>query len=410
MSENAVVSHPTTDRNQPMTIKTLLPRLAERGKIKIGMKGPQKTSGQGKVFAQPVKLDHFVVTTMHRGPDGNFVKDEALHEIIGEKPVEIPVRLLYDDPALNFQSSYACYKGRTLWCRGDGNDASRLTDDGKARHYVPCKCGREDPAYQGADKCKMNGKLSAIIDGAEVVGSCWTYRTTGFNSINNITSALLAIRTVTGGILAGLPLMLTVRAQQATAPDGMQQTIYVVSLEYRGKVDELRRIGVEIALNRATAHLRVEHIEDEARRYLLPPPDDAPLPGDDADEVVDEFYPEQAQVVAGEVVPPKPTKESIAAEIKKQPEKARDPIEVYDSHGEMRLSTTDEKAWGEFFNKLMSSAANARDTKALDTIIENNTGALEALTDTVLRDELREQVSVYLQEVRLLLPARRAGR
>ena len=41
-------------------IKNMMPQLAERGKIKIGERGEQKQSSQGKTFAQPKKLDHFV--------------------------------------------------------------------------------------------------------------------------------------------------------------------------------------------------------------------------------------------------------------------------------------------------------------------------------------------------------------
>jgi len=47
-----------------MAVKGLTPQLAERGKIKIGMKGEEKTSSQGKKFLQPVKLDHFLICTM----------------------------------------------------------------------------------------------------------------------------------------------------------------------------------------------------------------------------------------------------------------------------------------------------------------------------------------------------------
>ena len=47
-------------------IKNFIPRLAERGRIKIGEKGEMKTSSQGKQFAQPKKLDHMLITTMQR--------------------------------------------------------------------------------------------------------------------------------------------------------------------------------------------------------------------------------------------------------------------------------------------------------------------------------------------------------
>jgi hypothetical protein len=403
------MSHPQTnlpttitDRNQPMTIKNLIPRLAERGKIKLGMRGPQTQSQQGKAFPRPVKLDHFRVVTMQRGQDGNYIRDDRLHEMLGDKPMEIPVRLLYDDPALNFQSSYACYRGRTLWCRGDGNEASRLGDDGK-RFYVPCTCERAMPDYKGQDRCKMNGKLSVIIDGAEIVGSIWSFRTTSYHSINNITSALRAIRTVSGGVLAGVLLFLTVRAQQATAPDGAQQTIYVASLEYRGTESSLRQLGVNIALERATAHLRIEHIEDEARRFLLPAPDDAPLPGDDADDIVEEFYPEQAEAapVVAENAPPRPTRESVKTEIAeaqaKQPEREEPVFEFYDAQGEGPIAFSDPAKFMTKFVEALGVAEKAKDELAIGNLADNNGDTIKTLPDR--GDEAYEAVSMAMHNL-----------
>ncbi len=275
-----------------MMIKGLSPTLPERGKIKIGAKGPVRKSAQGNEFQPPQKLDHFVITTIERGPDGNFVRDAAIHKMYGDKPTEIPVRLIYDDPALNFPTRYAAFKGRTLWCAGDGEKARRLGEDAK-HHEVSCPCPRQAPGYNGTDKCKMNGMLSVLIDGAGGVGGVWKFRTTSYNSVVGLLSSMAFIRGITGGPLANIPLFLVVRPKQATAPDGKQQTVYIVSLEFRGDLDELRDTGHRIALDRAKTHVSIQHIEEEARRLLLAPPDDAPLPGDNARDVVEEFYPEQ---------------------------------------------------------------------------------------------------------------------
>lgn len=291
-------------QGRSMAIKGLTPSLPERGKIKIGQKGAMRKSGGGKEFQPPQKLDHFVVTNMARGADGNFVRDDAIHGKLGAKPVEIPVRLIYDDPTLNFPTRYACYQGRKLWCAGDGETARRLTVDGKDRETVSCPCPRQDPAYTGADKCKMNGSLAVLIEGAPGVGGVWKFRTTSYNSIVGILSTMAFIRGVTGGPLGNIPLMLVVRPKQAADPSGQAQTIYVVSLEYRGDIDDLREKGHQIALDRATTHVSIQHIEEEARRLLLGAPDNAPLPGDDAEEVAEEFYPEQAAEGATIIMPP----------------------------------------------------------------------------------------------------------
>src|SRR3954464_7329989 len=114
-----------TGPRRQMAIKNLFPQLPERGKIKIGKKGPVRQSGGGRDFQPPVKLDHFIVTSLTRGEDGNFLPDKAIMDKLGPKPTEIPIRLIYDDPTLNFPTRYACYIGRALWCSGDGEVAVR---------------------------------------------------------------------------------------------------------------------------------------------------------------------------------------------------------------------------------------------------------------------------------------------
>jgi hypothetical protein len=287
---------------RPGVIKNLTPQLPERGKVKIGARGEMRTSGRGNQFQPPVKLDHFVVTTLQRGADGNFLPDDELMRRLGPTPTEIPVRLLYDDPVLNFPTRYACYVGRALWCSGDGEMATRMTSTpkemaDKARvqpHAVSCTCERQDPAYQGTDKCKMNGSLSVLIEGAGGVGGVWRFRTTSYNSIVGLMSSLAFIRQVTGGVLANIPLKLRLSPKQAQAPDGSAVLVYIVSLEYPGDLEQLQSLAHGIALQRAKAHISITHIEDEARRMLmLAPPRDAVLPGDEPEDVVAEFYPEQ---------------------------------------------------------------------------------------------------------------------
>jgi hypothetical protein len=269
-------------------IKGLVPALPERGKIKIGYKGRVIKSRLGNKFQPPEKLDHFLITTTERDSTDNFKKDAEIHKRLGEKPTEIPVRLLYDDPTLNFPTRYACFRGRTLWCSGDGERASRLANDG-TYHDIQCPCPRKDPGYAGPDKCKMNGALSVMIDGAGGLGGVWKFRTTSYNSIVNILSAMALLRSVTGGALANIPLILRVGPKQGTKPDGSPVTIFMVSLEYPGDADSLQ----QRALARSQSMMNIASIEAEARRMLSLSPPSIPLAGDTVSDVVEEFYPEQ---------------------------------------------------------------------------------------------------------------------
>jgi hypothetical protein len=59
---------PARPQERGMMIRTLVPRLPERGKIKIGGLDPRaRTAQSGREWQPPVKYDHFVITTLRRG-------------------------------------------------------------------------------------------------------------------------------------------------------------------------------------------------------------------------------------------------------------------------------------------------------------------------------------------------------
>lgn len=295
---------------QPMMIVNIRPGLPERGHIKIGRRGEMRKGVSGNDFQLPVKLDHFLITTMERGPDKNFLPDTGLMRAIAERTGEpetrltkIPVRLLYDDVTLNFPTRYAAYLGATLWCSGDGANAQRRAPDVNQIAYVgrDCPCERIERGFKPKDKsdpaCKINGVLSVLIDGVAGVGGVWKFRTTSFNSTLGLLGALAYIRAVTGGKLANLPLVLSVSPKQVSTPDGQPQTVYVVGLEFPGTVDQLRQAGYEIAMREKQTELRMDNIEAEARRLLASPDATPGFPGEDHDSLA-EFYPAQAAVTA----------------------------------------------------------------------------------------------------------------
>lgn len=305
-----------------MAIKNLVPQLAERGKIKIGYKGEEKTSGNNKKFGQPTKLDCFLITTVQRDAAGRLMADKTLMNklcveggpTIPEGPYkglpiikEMPVRLLYDDIDLNFLTRYASYQGNRCTCSGDGEVAQRL-NDGKFQE-IQCPCQRQDPLYQGNDRCKILGTLQVLIEGTDRIGGVWKFRTTSYNTVTGILSSLAMLKTITGGPLSGIPLLMAVSPKTVTIPSSGQSTIaYVVSLEYRGTgrkrleitdgheqevalsvEEELSEIGYEIARKRFTNKIRMDNIEAEARKMLVAPHAESVL---EQAETGAEFFPE----------------------------------------------------------------------------------------------------------------------
>lgn len=281
-----------------LIIKGLTPGLTETGKIKIGEKGRLIQSAKGNQFQPPQKLDHFRVTTLQRGPDGNYLQDLAVHQLYGDKPRKIPVRLLYDDIELNFQCRYTCFLGKTLWCYGDGESAQRIVDMSKPaeRSVVQCPCGRQEPTYDKQDKCKINSCLSVIIDGVETVGGVWKLRTTSYNSTVGILSSLSLIKRLTGGPLAGLPLNLTLNPKTAIVPtSGQVSQVWVVGIEFAGKVERLQEIAYQQAQRQAVYAVKIEQIETEARRLIAA--SSVVDVESEASEIVEEFFPEQIEAV-----------------------------------------------------------------------------------------------------------------
>lgn len=272
-------------------IKGIMPGLPEIGKIKIGMKGEMRTSRNKKEFQLPQKLDHFIITTLERGQDGNFLRDESVHQNLGQKPRSIPVSLLYDDPALNFQCRWACFTGTQLWCTGDGENAYRKQKDG-SQLLRTCPCERNQPDFDADQyRCKPSGVLSVVLNDMAIVGGVYKFRTTSYNSVINLMSSLALIQRITGGVLAGIPLHMTVRPKTVIIPKTQKtMQVWIVGLEYRGSVENLAQIGFETAMDNAKRRVQIEDIETVAKQMIGTP---AMLTeGESEQDIAEEFYPE----------------------------------------------------------------------------------------------------------------------
>ncbi|MFH1152655.1 MAG: hypothetical protein V1793_02470 [Pseudomonadota bacterium] len=303
-------------------IKNLRPRLSEAGKIKIGIKGQQRTSSQGKDFRPPEKLDHFIIVTTERDKDGNYIPDITLMTLLKSDKalvnsngdlVNIPIRLLYDNPMSNMETQYVSYNGGVKSCYGDGEVSFKKL---KGNFTIPCTCPCErlDPGYGGKDKCKASGKLVVMVDGANLFGQVHVFRTTGINSIEGLIGGMNLIITTTNGRLSGLPLMLTINAKSTVTPDGVPTTVYVVGICYRGGVESLQEKVYEIAAREHQYHIGMRNLkalpitgsEVQGLSPLGVEPDSA-----EEQDFIDEFFPEARSGVSSTAMEKKMT---VAAE------------------------------------------------------------------------------------------------
>ena len=88
----------------------------------------------------PEKDDQFTITSQVQGADGWLPHpfDEGFRKAQGGKIRSIPIRLLFNDPDLNFRAEYALFDRRTgrPVCVGNGESCKRRTESGV--QSLPC--------------------------------------------------------------------------------------------------------------------------------------------------------------------------------------------------------------------------------------------------------------------------------
>lgn len=215
-------------------IKGIGMRLQRVGNIKIGKKGEAREKN-GKSYRMPIKSDHFTVTTMDLDDNQDWVVDDQAMKLLaehgfGDKPKAIPVMLPFDSLEENLFTELAEYTQSGRVCNGDRETAKRIDHGTGEETPVTCPCERLESGY-----CKPRAILSLILPLSGRIGGVHQFRTTGWHSIEALVASLRLIQSLTGGILAGIPLVLTVIPKKVEPKGtGKSQTIYVVSIEFRG--------------------------------------------------------------------------------------------------------------------------------------------------------------------------------
>lgn len=179
----------------------------------------------------PEKDDQFTITSQVQGKDGWLPHplDEGIRKEQGGKIRSIPIRLLFNDPALNFRAEYSLFDrntGRPL-CMGNGETCKRQTESGL--HSFPCPSPDGCPIAKGG-ACKPYGRLNVSIGDDDPLGS-FVFRTTGFNSIRTLTARLQYFQAISGDRLSCLPLELRLRGKSTRLSHGTP--IFYVDLSVR---------------------------------------------------------------------------------------------------------------------------------------------------------------------------------
>ena len=179
----------------------------------------------------PEKDDQFTITTQVQSRDGwvpHPYDGDLRKKLTGEKLRSIPIRVLFNAPHLNLRAEYCLFdrkNGRPL-CVGNGEHCSRYGESG----ITSFPCPSPDECAFSAGLCKPYGRLNVKIGDDDDLGT-FIFRTTGYNSIRNLTARLHYYQAVSGNLLACLPLQLRLRGKSTT--QSHRAPIYYVDLTIR---------------------------------------------------------------------------------------------------------------------------------------------------------------------------------
>lgn len=184
------------------------------GRISIG----KVVEKNGK--RMPEKDDQFTITSQVQNRDGWLLHplNEELRNGQDGKLRSIPIRLMFNEPELNFRADYNLFDrntGRPL-CVGNGDTCKRQCEDGIKT--LPCPSPDGCSLAQG-NACKPYGRLNVVIGDDDPLGS-FVFRTTGFNSIRTLAARLQYFSAISGNRLACLPLELRLRGKSTRQSHG----------------------------------------------------------------------------------------------------------------------------------------------------------------------------------------------
>lgn len=214
----------------------------------------------------PEKDDQFTITSQVQSKDGWLLHplNDELRQSKEDKLRNIPIRLLFNEPELNFRADYTLFdrqSGRPL-CVGNGETCKRTTQDGM--QSLHCPSPDACPLAKGG-ACKPYGRLNVIIGDEDSLGS-FVFRTTGFNSIRTLAARLHYFQAISGNRLACLPLELRLRGKSTRQSHGTP--IFYVDITIRAgmDMDEALQKASELDTQRQTAGFDQRALDDAARR------------------------------------------------------------------------------------------------------------------------------------------------
>lgn len=239
----------------------------------------------------PEKDDQFTLTSQLQSKDGWILHplDDSLRKQQAGKIRSIPIRLLFNEPDLNFRAEYSLFDrqtGRPV-CVGNGESCRRRTNDGIAS--LPCPAPEGCNLAQGG-ACKPYGRLNVLIGDDDPLGS-FIFRTTGFNSIRTLTARLQYFKAISGNRLSCMPLELKLRGKSTRQSHGSAIFYVDITLRHNQSIEEALAEAKRIDEQRQAAGFDQAALDQAARAGFSNGAFEDNE--DDGSAVVEEFFPSE---------------------------------------------------------------------------------------------------------------------
>lgn len=260
----------------------------------------------------PEKDDQFTITSQVQGKNGWLLHplNEELRQGKEDKLRSIPVRLLFNEPELNFRADYTLFdrqSGRPV-CVGNGETCKRVTQDDM--QSLPCPSPDACPLAKGG-ACKPYGRLNVVIGDEDPLGS-FVFRTTGFNSIRTLAARLHYFKAISGNLLACLPLELRLRGKSTRQSHGTP--IFYVDLSVRSgmEINQTLQAANELDAQRQSAGFDQDALDAAAQRgFGNGAFEDSE---EDVEAIVEEFFPAESSEPSASTPTPVTTNKASLAE------------------------------------------------------------------------------------------------
>jgi hypothetical protein len=281
-------------------------------KVAIG-EGPEPGNQNG----HPRPLDHFVFKRKRlHGQDVIWESASDIGALFGEKPTELGIMFLHDDPKEVFRTELAWWTSGGYKCRGglvqiaNGGEphfemrAVRKTQKcpqgepwpgdykfiGGPRKGEPLPlCGEACPDLKRGD-CRPSGDLYFILEQYPRLGAVCRLHTSSYRSVRNLSNGLMQVRRLNGGRLAGINAVLRATPEKIwyydRGGDKHSTVAHILSLEIPMQDTHESTGAVSLTVGPAGENGKAGH-PSPRKQYVV-----QETAVERAQDIASEFYPE----------------------------------------------------------------------------------------------------------------------